>query len=64
MLAFDRRSKTCKKCEYYLGKNQPIPEHNCQINWTGSSKAMEADMAVEMARRLKDNGCEIKGLYM
>ena len=63
MLAFDVRSKTCKTCEYHCNRKETVPDHNCTINWHGSSKAMEADMAVAMAHKLKDQECEINGLY-
>ena len=62
VLLYDVRSRTCKTCEYYQTK-ETVPEHVCTINWHGSSKSMEADMAVSMAHTLKDNGCEINGLY-
>ena len=43
MLAFATRNIACRKCQ------QPIVKpHTCFRNHSGSSKAMEADMVVEM----------------
>ncbi|XP_052083925.1 uncharacterized protein LOC127721281 [Mytilus californianus] len=63
VLSFELRSKTCKICEFHLNRKETVPEHECQLNWHGSSKSMEADMAVSMAHRLKDDECEINGMF-
>ncbi|CAC5370053.1 unnamed protein product [Mytilus coruscus] len=63
VMSFDLRSKTCETCEYHQSRKETVPEHDCQLNWHRSSKAMEADMAVAMAHRLKDDRCEIKVVH-
>ncbi|VDI52206.1 Hypothetical predicted protein [Mytilus galloprovincialis] len=63
VLSFDLRSKTCKICEFHQNKKETVPEHECHLNWHGSSKSMEADMAVAMAHRLKDDECEINVIH-
>ncbi|XP_071139647.1 uncharacterized protein, partial [Mytilus edulis] len=63
VLSFELRSKACKTCEYHQSRKETVPDHDCHLNWHGSSKAMEADMAVTMAHRLKDDGCEIKVVH-
>lgn len=62
VLSFDLRSKTCKICEFHQNKKETVPEHECHLNWHGSSKSMEADMAVSMVHRLKDDVCEMNGM--
>lgn len=43
-VAYDVRSKDCRKCTYYNNKGQSPPDHICSKNWNGSSKAMEPDV--------------------
>ncbi|XP_046406334.1 uncharacterized protein LOC124171235 [Ischnura elegans] len=42
VLAYGTRNISCKACHY--GKR----EHDCRRNWSGSAKAMEADLALEL----------------
>ena len=37
---------------------------DCRKNWTGSSKSMEPDMAVNMLHNLKDKGFHVKNLVL
>lgn len=64
IMLWDRRSRSCKICEYHLAKQTQIPDHDCPKNWSGSSKVMESDMAVSMSHFLKDEGCEINGMLL
>ncbi|XP_069102792.1 uncharacterized protein [Argopecten irradians] len=50
VLSYAVRSKTCRICS-----QGSTTSHICMKNWSGSSKAMESDMAVDMAHQLKDN---------
>ncbi|CAG2241006.1 unnamed protein product [Mytilus edulis] len=62
VLSFDLRSKTCKICEFHQNRKETVLEHQCHLNWHGSSKSMEADMTVSMVHRLKDDECEINAI--
>lgn len=63
-LAFSVKSKRCRKCEAAEKANRTVEAHVCHRNWTGSSKAMEPAMGVEMIGDLKKQDCEIKSLTM
>lgn len=43
-------------CQYDFERNETVPNHNCSSNWSGSSKAMEPDMASAMLSRIKEDG--------
>ncbi|CAC5357712.1 unnamed protein product [Mytilus coruscus] len=45
------------------GKNEPKPPHECNVNWTGSSKGMEPDMACSMIQRLAEDGYTVGTLH-
>lgn len=51
--------KKCKQCDQKNGK-----DHDCRRNWSGSSKSMESDMAVEMLHKTKEKGFHVKNLVM
>lgn len=55
ILAYEVRSKCCRVCDLHAEQNHTVPSHDCPQNWSGSSKAMEADMAMSMAHQLADN---------
>ncbi|XP_062614819.1 uncharacterized protein LOC134276600 [Saccostrea cucullata] len=63
IVAYDVRSKCCKTCDIYAEKNITVPNHDCPHNWTGSSKAMEADMAVSMAHQLEQDDFKLQVLH-
>ncbi|XP_063406027.1 uncharacterized protein LOC134689985 [Mytilus trossulus] len=63
VLQFSLRSKSCQICALYQSKNHTIPVHECSKNWDGSSKAMEPDMAISMARELEETGCAIDVIH-
>ncbi|XP_046408211.1 uncharacterized protein LOC124172766 [Ischnura elegans] len=42
VLSFGTRNAACKACSY------SNVDHDCRRNWSGSAKAMEADLAVEL----------------
>ncbi|CAC5369589.1 unnamed protein product [Mytilus coruscus] len=52
VVEFDVRTRNCSICQYHIGKNEPNPPHECNVNWTGSSKGMEPDMACSMIQKL------------
>ena len=43
---FNLRFKKCRICWYASKHNQSPRQHQCQLNWQGSAKAMEPDMFV------------------
>jgi DNA polymerase III epsilon subunit-like protein len=54
IVGYGLRCKTCRVCAYWKAKNIVAPAHKCVINFTGSSKAMEPDVACEIVRKLED----------
>jgi hypothetical protein len=51
-------SKKCQKCTTYLAQGvlaENIPVHNCSKNYDGSSKGMEATVALDMVKGLFEN---------
>lgn len=53
------RIKSCKTCSLAQDSNSQPPKHDCHINWTGSSKAMESDMMEEMVKEVDKDGCHV-----
>ena len=51
------RIRNCKQCE----KN-PAKAHDCRLNWGGSAKSMEPDMAVSMVKELTASGHRLKAI--
>ncbi|VDI02917.1 Hypothetical predicted protein, partial [Mytilus galloprovincialis] len=35
VVKFDVRTRNCSICQYHIGKNEPKPPHECNVNWTG-----------------------------
>jgi D-arabinose 1-dehydrogenase-like Zn-dependent alcohol dehydrogenase len=56
IVSYDVMSSSCKTCEYCKGKNCEPKEHVCRKNWSGSAKAMESTMAVNIIKTLKTKG--------
>ena len=50
------RSKDCRICTIWTRRNEIPPEHECFKNFSGSSRAMEADVAGEIVKRLEESG--------
>ncbi|XP_063438316.1 uncharacterized protein LOC134719241 isoform X1 [Mytilus trossulus] len=63
VVEFDVRTRSCSICQYHIGKNEPKPPHECNVNWTGSSKGMEPDMACSMIQRLAEDGYTVGTLH-
>ena len=47
------RQKDCRKCTFYKNKSLPVPEHTCYKNFDLSAKAMEADLCVELVKKVE-----------
>ena len=56
VLSYATRHKRCSTCSLAESKGKPAPEHDCRQNWCGSAKAMEADIAVQLAAEAKEEG--------
>ncbi|CAC5355728.1 unnamed protein product [Mytilus coruscus] len=63
VVEFDVRTRNCSICQYHIGKNEPKPPHECNVNWTGSSKGMEPDIACSMIQRLAEDGYTVGTLH-
>ncbi|XP_061190963.1 uncharacterized protein LOC133199106 [Saccostrea echinata] len=63
VLSYSVRSKNCRVCSVAETTNKNPAAHECSKNWEGSSKAMEADMVIEMVEDLqKSKGITIDGI--
>ena len=52
VLDYGSRISNCKQCE--VNESAKIDKtHSCRMNWGGSSKAMESDLAVELLNKSK-----------
>ena len=51
-------------CSYHKNKGHVPPEHDCRKNWTGSSRAMESSVAVEVVREVEKENVEVSALIM
>ena len=60
VLYYNTRNKRCAICERAERNNEVAPPHDCRRNWYGSSKAMESDVAVELATTAKEGDSGVK----
>ena len=63
-LDFSVRSKVCDTCDYARRSGEPVKKHKCFKNWSGSSNAMEPDMAVQMISNIASKGHTVGTLIM
>ncbi|XP_052067585.1 uncharacterized protein LOC127706898 isoform X2 [Mytilus californianus] len=56
------RSGDCRVCTIANRKGEVPRKHKCTKNWTGSAKAMEPDMVVQMIRDLNEQNVPISEL--
>ena len=61
---FAVRSRVCNVCEYAARNNTTPKSHECHKNWSGSSKAMEPDMAAEMMDKLAAKSISVETIVM
>jgi cytochrome c551/c552 len=59
-LGYAVRSKACRTCHVAKRKNVPPKKHECVHNWSGSSKAMEPDMVIQILKETKEHGVKVK----
>jgi len=53
------RCQQCRICDSVAKRGIQPKKHNCKTNWTGSAKAMEPDMLVQMVMDVKNKGIDI-----
>ena len=56
---FNSGFKKCCICWYASKHNQSAQQHQCQLNWQGSAKAMEPDVFVQMVNDTANRGVPI-----
>ena len=59
VLAYSTRNKRCAVCQSAQRSGREVRAHDCRCNWSGSSKAMEPDVAVELANNAGKHGAQI-----
>ena len=59
VVSYAVRSKTCRVCS---SKKSGTKLHDCRKNWSGSAKAMEPDMVVEMVAKTSERGVMVTGV--
>jgi len=64
IVAYDVRSKDCRKCTYYTRKGQETPVHKCSKNWNGSSKAMEPDVGCSLVTEIESKNVQVGVMIM
>ena len=62
VLAYASRQKKCRTCEHSKKKGMAPPVHDCRMNWNQSSKAMEPDIAVQVAKEIRKNQVSLGAL--
>ncbi|XP_077277706.1 uncharacterized protein LOC143905914 [Temnothorax americanus] len=50
VIGYGTRVKHCRLCQ----AGHSLDDHDCRLNWTGSARAMEPDIAVEITAKNKD----------
>ena len=58
VLAYGARISNCRQCEINAKENKS-KKHDCRLNWHGSSKAMESDVAVQLIKDSANEKCRI-----
>lgn len=60
VVGYNVHSKFCKTCDNSAKKGKTPKKHDCRMNWSGSAKAMEQDMVVEMMKTYKEKGAVVE----
>lgn len=64
VVGYGVKTKACSICGYARRKGISPRAHKCFKNWSGSSKAMEPALAVDMLKEVKTTGHEVKTIIM
>ena len=51
-------------CSYHTNKGNVPPKHDCKRNWSGSSKAMESSVALDVIKEVEKENAEVSVLIM
>lgn len=62
VIAYSTRNKRCAVCQAAERSGRKATSHDCRLNWSGSSKAMEPDVAAELANNSGKYGAQISVL--
>jgi len=60
ILGYSTRTKRCAVCEVTVRNGSAPRKHDCRKNWTGSSKAMEPDVAAELTVSASQHHVQVK----
>ena len=55
VIGYGTRSKRCAICEVADRNSKQPRQHDCQLNWSGLSKATEADVCADLAQACTKN---------
>ena len=58
-IGYNTRTKRCATCKAASRNGYPSRKHDCRLNWTRSSKAMEPDVAAELAVYASEHGAPV-----
>lgn len=64
ILAFGSRKMSCRYCEVADKQGKTTEPHDCRRNWSGSSKAMEPSLGVELLKKTQSQNAKVKTLIM
>ena len=59
IMAYNTRTKICAVCEAANRSGVAARNHECRLNWTGSSKAMEQNVAAELTVSVSQRGAQV-----
>jgi hypothetical protein len=63
--AFGVRQSDCRICTRDVnGNKENVPPHNCTKNWSGSAKAMESDVGVNLIKSIEKQGVKVSTIIM
>ena len=63
IIALGTREMAYHTCDAAAKKGDgKVKDHDCRVNWGGSSKGMESSVAAEMLNNIKDNSFQISTL--
>ena len=64
LIAYGCRVTSCKVCDIAAKASEEPKPHDCRRNWSGSSKAMEQSVAVELVREVHSDDAAVTTIVM
>ena len=64
LIAYRCRITSCKVCDIAAKASEDPKPHDCRRNWSGSSKAMEQSVAVELVREVHSDDAAVTTIVM